>query len=163
MCRLAEASTRTIEACIYPTGFYRQKARRIKNIADYLFKRTRGNLNIFLNKPMKESRDELLALDGIGKETADSILLYAGNQLILPIDAYTLRVVRRVEGRKGSYDSMQSYLQRTLPDELDVYQEFHALVVEHAKRTCVSTMPKCLDCEINSCLYRLKRHVHRSR
>src|SRR3990170_3256851 len=79
--KLAGASIKALQACTYSTGFYRQKARRIKNVSYHLLRTTGGNLSKLFRKPMEKSRAELLALDGIGKETADSILLYAGNQL----------------------------------------------------------------------------------
>jgi endonuclease-3 related protein len=111
-----------------------------------------------LEKPLEKSRAELLTLDGIGKETADSILLYAGNQSILPIDAYTLRVMARVMDREGDYDSLQVYLQEMLPRELDIYREFHALIVEHAKKTCLNAKPNCANCRVDPCLYNLERY-----
>jgi len=152
--KLAHAPMKTLQACTYPTGFYRQKAQRIKNIAHHLLETTNGNVSWLFRKPLEETRAELLALNGIGKETADSILLYAGNQLILPVDAYTLRLMARVEGRKGSYDSVQSCLEKELPRELDVYKEFHALVVEHCKKTCLNVKPDCAGCRVDPCMYR---------
>ncbi len=152
--RLADAPIRTLQTCTYATGFYRQKAQRIRNIAHHLLETTDGNISLLFRKPLEETRAELLSLNGIGKETADSILLYAGNQLILPVDAYTLRVMARVEGRKCSYDSVQSYLERELPRELEVYKEFHALVVEHCKKTCLNVKPDCTSCRVDPCMYR---------
>jgi len=154
--RLAKASEKTLQACTYPTGFYKQKARRIRNVAYQLLRKTGGNLSRILEKPLEKSREALLGLDGIGKETGDSILLYAGNRLILPVDFYTFRIIGRAQGRKGTYDSMQSYLQAMLPRKLNVYQEFHALVVKHAKTTCLNSSPKCANCFVNPCIYRLE-------
>lgn len=152
--RLGNANVRMLQKCIYATGFYREKARRIRNVTNYLLRNTNGNLDKLLTKPLAESRRELLALNGIGKETADSILLYAGGQMILPVDAYTMRVMKRVEGREGTYDTMQDYLQDSLPRRLQAYREFHALVVEHSKRTCLKKNPHCLNCKVSPCNYR---------
>ena len=151
---LGNANMRMLQACIYPTGFYRQKARRIRSVTNHLLKKTNGNLDKLLTKPLAESRVELLALNGIGKETADSILLYAGGQMILPVDAYTMRMMKRVEGRKGTYDTIQNYLQECLPRTLEIYREFHALVVKHSKRTCLKKKPHCLNCTVHPCNYR---------
>jgi endonuclease-3 related protein len=153
MQKLANSPIRTLETYTYSTGFYRQKARRIKNVTRHILSKTGGNLNRFLEKPLEICRTELLDLDGIGKETADSILLYAGNKLILPIDAYTLRVITRVMKRKGDYESIHAYIQEALPREVGVYKEFHALVVEHAKKRCFNAKPNCANCRVDPCLY----------
>ena len=157
MHKLANTPMKTLYHCAYPTGFYRQKAKRLRDVTRVLLKKCDGNLSIYFKKPLEEVRQALLVMNGIGKETADSILLYAGNKVILPVDAYTLRLMDRVERRRGDYDSIQSYLETKLPREIDVYKEFHALIVEHAKRTCNSTKPRCTKCGVNPCLYRLPR------
>ena len=128
-------------------------AKQTIDILGILQEKTKGNLNSFFKTSLENSRKELLGLFGVGKETADSILLYAGNKLILPIDAYTHRVIARVLNIKGDYDFIQSCLQAILPKQIDVYKEFHALIVEHAKRTCQKN-PNCKICRIKPCKYR---------
>lgn len=155
MQKLASAPIKTLYCCTFPTGFYRQKAKRLRDVTRALLKRCDGNLSAYFKKPLEETRQDLLSMNGVGKETADSILLYAGNQMILPVDAYTLRLMDRVEHRKGNYDSIQSYLETKLPREISVYKEFHALIVEHAKRTCTGAKPRCTKCHVNPCLHHL--------
>jgi len=157
MHKLANTPMKTIYGCVYPTGFYRQKAKRLRDVTRALLKKCDGNLSIYFKRPLEEVRLDLLAMNGIGKETADSILLYAGNKMILPVDAYTLRLMERVERRRGNYDSIQSYLETKLPREISVYKELHALIVEHAKRTCTGAKPRCAKCQVNPCLYRFSR------
>jgi len=157
MHKLTNTPMKTLYHCAHPTGFYRQKAKRLRDVTRTLLKKCDGNLSIYFKKPLEEVRQDLLDMNGIGKETADSILLYAGNKVILPVDAYTLRLMDRVERRRGDYDSIQSYLETKLPREIDVYKEFHALIVEHAKRTCNGTKPRCKKCSVNPCLYHLPR------
>ena len=89
---LAYAPTDTIEILIKKSGFYRQKARRIINFSKYLMSKYDGALDRFFSKSIKQIREELLSLEGIGPETADSILLYAADKLSFPIDAYTIRL-----------------------------------------------------------------------
>jgi len=131
--RLANADLKTIEKLVRHTGFYRQKARRIWNIAKYLQKNYKGGLDLFFNRPTKEIREDLLLLDGIGDETADSILLYAGNKLIFPIDNYTVRLCKELKIAEGSYKKLQSFFHNNLPKDLEIYKEFHALIVESGK------------------------------
>jgi endonuclease-3 related protein len=91
------------------------------------------------------NREELLKVKGIGKETADAILLYAGGRLNFVIDAYTKRLFKRLYGLDGSYEDLKSYVEENIPKDLTIYKEFHALIDEHAKTYCKS-IPKCGGC-----------------
>jgi endonuclease III related protein len=84
-----------LERLIRPSGYFRQKARRLKTFVSFLDRRYRGSLDLLLSQPTQELRDELLALNGVGPETADSILLYAGNHPVFVVDAYTRRIAER--------------------------------------------------------------------
>jgi endonuclease-3 related protein len=135
---LRKVDVKHLAQLIEPSGFYNQKAERLKLIAEF-FNPT--------EKVEKVSREELLSLKGIGKETADAILLYAGNRLTFVIDKYTARFMERFAGVKGRYEELKSLFESSLPMELEVYREFHALLDEHAKRYCRST-PLCGECPI---------------
>ena len=93
------------------------------------------------------TRRELLALHGVGPETADSILLYACDRPHFVVDAYTLRLLGRygLAGEGDGYRQVQGLFQDHLPRRLDLYRRFHALIVEHAKQTCRKT-PFCGEC-----------------
>jgi endonuclease-3 related protein len=114
-----------IEA-IKPAGYYNQKAIRLKNLAIW-FQELKYRI---------PTREELLSLKGIGPETADSILLYAFNQPLFVIDAYTRRIVTnlRLASEKANYDELKALFEENLPHNPVIYQEYHALMVEHAKR-----------------------------
>jgi endonuclease-3 related protein len=100
----------------------------------------------------KVSREGLLKVKGIGKETADAILLYAGGRLNFVIDAYTKRLFKRLYGLDGGYEDLKSYVEENIPKDLTIYKEFHALIDEHAKAYCKST-PRCGGCFLkNFCL-----------
>jgi endonuclease-3 related protein len=131
--KLAAANLKTIEKLVRPTGFYKQKARRIWKIARYLQKSCKGDLDTFFNRHSEEIRKELLYLEGVGNETADSILLYAGGKLIFPIDNYTVRLCKKLRIAKGNYNELQNFFQMNLPKDLEVYKELHALIVEWGK------------------------------
>jgi endonuclease-3 related protein len=131
--KLADANLKTIEKLVKPTGFYKQKARRIWKIAKYLQKNYKGNLDRFFSRHMGEIREELLSLDGVGNETADSILLYAGGKLVFPIDSYTVRLCKSLKIAEGNYEKLRGFFENSLPKDLEVYKELHALIVEWGK------------------------------
>jgi endonuclease-3 related protein len=98
------------------------------------------------------SREELLKVKGIGKETADAILLYAGDRLTFVIDKYTQRFMKRFLKVEGSYEELKEFFESNLEPDLFIYKEFHALLDEHAKRYCRS-IPLCEECSLrNLCL-----------
>jgi endonuclease-3 related protein len=131
-----QTSTKELEELIRPSGFYRLKAQRLKHTAEF-FNPT--------DVVEKVSREGLLKVKGIGKETADAILLYAGGRLNFVIDAYTKRLFKRLYGLDGSYEDLKSYVEENIPKDLTIYKEFHALIDEHAKTYCKS-IPQCGGC-----------------
>ncbi len=112
-----------IEEHVHPSGFYRQKAARLKRLARYL------------RATEEPERTELLDIKGVGKETADSILLFAFHRPYFVIDEYTRRVVHeyRVMDSDRSYDELRRAFEDELERDADLYKEFHALIVEQAK------------------------------
>lgn len=122
-----------LKSLIKPAGFYNQKAETIKLTTNFLIK----------NK--SPTRKQLLNLKGIGKETADSILLYAYNKPNFVIDAYTKRIMKRLNYKFKDYNTLQELFTKNLPKDYKIYNEFHALLVELAKRNCKKT-PDCNKC-----------------
>ncbi len=135
---LSRIDLEELEGLIRCTGFYRQKAKRLKNISAFFFE----NPDI-LKKPEDELRDILLSLNGVGEETADSIVLYAADRPRFVIDAYTKRICRCM-GIKGDYGELQSLFEDSLPQDVPLYKEFHALIVEYGKRFC--GQKRCTEC-----------------
>ena len=155
--RLAEAKLEDVERLIRGTGFYRQKARNLIGVAKYLVDNYHGSLDLFFNRPLEEVRRELLSLKGIGYETADSLLLYIGGKPILPIDAYTQRIFDRLGLKIRGYEELQTYLSKVLPKDLEIYKEFHALLVELGKNFCRKN-PICPPCPLREiCEYGKER------
>jgi len=105
-----------LERLIRSAGYFRQKARRLKKFVAFLDERYRGSLQRMFSRPTEELRQELLALDGIGPETADSILLYAGNHAVFVVDAYTRRILHRhgITAEKASYEEIRELVERAL-------------------------------------------------
>jgi len=116
---------------IRPVGYYNQKYKRLLAIAEFYLKL--GN--------RKPTRHELLGINGIGKETADSILLYAYREPVFVVDNYTIRILEnhKLIKKKEKYESIQKLFSDSLPRDFKIYQEYHALLVEHAKRYYVKT------------------------
>ena len=150
---LATAPLDQVETLIRHTGFYRQKARRIINFSKFLDTRYDGSLNKLFSGPKGQIRRELLSLEGIGRETADSILLYAADRLTFPIDAYTTRLCDRLGIKELDYETLREFFESNLPRNLEIYKEFHALIVKLGKTYC-KTKPQCSACPLlNDCIY----------
>ena len=160
--KIVKIDVKLLQEMIKPSGFFNQKANRLKIISKYFFENYNSNLDIFFNRPVKVVRDELLQINGIGPETADSILLYAGGKPIFVVDAYTKRLCKRLPlVTNSSYDDIQSYfecdlLKKNSEDNLiRIYNELHAMIVILAKEYCKKKNPLCDFCPIKiNCLYR---------
>ena len=150
---LASTPLNHVEALIRHTGFYRQKARRIINFSKYLVTKYDGSLDKFFNGSTEEIRRELLSLEGIGPETADSILLYAADRLTFPIDAYTKRLCERLEIKERKYEALRDFFESNLPRDLETYKEFHALIDKLGKTYCKNSQ-QCSNCPlVDDCIY----------
>ncbi len=145
---LSRVNRNRLEKAILPSGFYKQKAGYLSEFSKYLYIKYDGDLNSFFNRDTYIIRQELLLCKGIGKETADSMLLYAGNKLIFVIDAYTKRMCLRLGITNSvSYDELQSFFQVNLKKDVSLYKRFHALIVELGKNFC-KTIPLCENCPL---------------
>ena len=147
---LSRSSLERIESLVQPSGFYRQKAVRVRNLSRYLVEHYKGDLDKFLERNTVEIRNELLLLDGIGPETADSILLYAGEKPVFVVDAYTTRFCKRFGLTKEKrYEKIRAFFETKLPRDLNLYKELHALIVQLGKEYC-GTWPFCQECPLSS-------------
>jgi len=151
---LRAAGLETLEACVRPAGFYRQKASAIRNFADWLDRRHGGSLSRLFSLPADELRRQLLELRGVGPETADAILLYAAERPMFVADAYTRRVLARhgIISAKADYPETQEFLHAHLPREAALFNEFHALLVEVGKKHCAPHSPSCPGCPLEEFL-----------
>ena len=141
---LAHADQDVIEECIRCTGFYRQKAERLRLLSQYFAENETSEI---LKRPVDELRKDLLSLKGVGPETADSIILYAAHKPIFVIDAYTKRLCECIGvPDAGGYETLQKHFEDSLPRDTHLYQEFHALIVMYGKQYC--TKKRCDECII---------------
>ncbi|MFP4017599.1 MAG: endonuclease III domain-containing protein [Halanaerobiales bacterium] len=133
---------------IRPSGYYNMKAKKLKAFVDFLFQEYQGDLDSMFSEKLEVLRLKLLEVYGVGPETADSILLYAGNYPIFVIDAYTKRIFSRMGLVKENvdYHDLQNLIMENLLQDVERYNEYHALLVELAKNTCKKTNPDCDNC-----------------
>jgi endonuclease-3 related protein len=141
---LERMDARALARAIRSSGYYNQKAKRLKTIAAYFLTNARA------------TREGLLALHGVGPETADSIMLYAFGERFFVVDAYTRRLFGRLAlvDPSAPYDEIRERFERNLPRRVFLYKEYHALIVEHGKLVCRKT-PLCEKCLLkrHACVY----------
>ncbi|NOY13554.1 MAG: endonuclease III domain-containing protein, partial [Deltaproteobacteria bacterium] len=153
ICNLSQDN---LEKLIRPSGFFRQKAERLQRFSGYLRDNYQGHLELLLQQPLEPLRSELLTQKGIGPETADSILLYAGGHPSFVIDTYTGRLFNRLGLFEGTekYAPMRSFFMAHLPADAALFNEYHALIVIHGKEHC-RKRPRCPGCPLEKiCRYR---------
>jgi len=132
---------------IRPSGYFNTKAKRLRNLCRFLD--CHGGLEAFARLSLDEQRSGLLTVNGVGPETADDILLYALQRPVFVIDTYTRRLLCRFGLAQGdeSYEELRAAFERTLPLSVELYQQYHALIVMHAKASCHKT-PACDRCAL---------------
>jgi endonuclease-3 related protein len=152
--KINRVSLKKLALIIKPSGYFNQKAIKLKKACSHL-KKYDYSLNKFFKKPLKELREELLSIHGIGNETADSIILYAAQKPIFVVDAYTKRILTRFLGQQFSdYLETQKFFHTHLKKDTQLFNEFHALLVALGKNFCLKSKPKCIKCPLNSeCLF----------
>jgi endonuclease-3 related protein len=134
--KIRKISHKKLAQLIKSTGYYNQKAERLKIAAE------------FFSKNKDPLREQLLEVKGIGPETADSILLYAFEKQYFVIDAYTKRIMSRIGFKFSDYDELQNIFVKNLPKKTRLYNEYHALLVELAKNHC-RAKPECKGCPLH--------------
>lgn len=151
---LGKARLTRLAALIRPSGYFRQKARKLKAFVQFLQLVYGGSLERMFQTPTPELREQLLSVHGIGPETADSILLYAGNHPVFVVDAYTHRIFGRhgITGSKPDYEAVRARFEAALPHHPQLLNEFHALIVNTGKNWCRKSVPRCQMCPLRSLL-----------
>ena len=149
---ILHAPQRQVAAWIRPAGYFNVKAKRLRNFCRWYLER--GGAKKLRHLDTVALRYELLAINGVGPETADDILLYAFHRPVFVIDAYTRRLLARLQLAAGdeSYEDLRRHIERTLKhatrgrrELVPLYNEYHALIVRHAKDVC-KTRPRCEAC-----------------
>ena len=147
---IRDVPTARLAACLRPSGYFRQKSKTLKTFVAFLFARHCGSLNRLFAIPTEILRDQLVGLRGIGPETADCILLYAGRHPVFVVDAYARRVLERhgLAHPKATYEQLRATFESALPRDHRLFNEFHALIVRTGKQHCRKTAPDCSACPL---------------
>jgi endonuclease-3 related protein len=147
--KLYEIDIQELAELIRPSGYFNVKAKRLKHFIEWLFLEYNGSLPKMFKQDCVKLREELLSINGIGRETADSILLYAAKKPTFVIDAYTKRVLVRHEliPEEYEYEEMKAFFEENLPEDVSLYNEYHALLVRVGKYYC-KPKEQCEECPL---------------
>jgi endonuclease-3 related protein len=142
---MARMRERRLAGLIRSAGYFNVKAKRLKALSAWL--QAAGGEPALRNRSTPDLRTALLSVHGIGPETADDILLYAFDRPVFVIDAYTRRLLKNLHLAAGDehYEKLRSAFETALGDDADLFKEYHALIVRHAKEKCIKT-PDCRHC-----------------
>ena len=148
--KLYQISQRRLASLIRPAGYYNIKAKRLKEFLRFLFKNYQGNIKRMSRQDPQQIREQLLSVNGIGPETADSILLYALNKPVFVVDAYTRRILSRHQliPEDASYDEIQNLFRKHLKKDVKLFNEYHALLVRLGKGLCLKKKGRCSLCPL---------------
>lgn len=151
--KISEIDINELEELIRPSGFFKQKADRLQRFCRFILDEYETIENMFKEESDK-LRNKLLEFNGIGHETADSILLYAGNIPFFVVDAYTKRILKRIGfDINNDYETIRRFFENGIPRKAQIYNEYHALIVQLAKDFC-RKKPLCKGCPLEKkCLY----------
>ena len=148
--KLNQIPASTLAEYIRPAGYYNLKVKRLKNLINFIVDKYNGTIDNLFALDTQEIREELLKVKGIGLETADSIVLYGAGRPIFVVDTYTHRIVTRhgfIEEEAG-YNDLQSFFMDNLSHDVELFKEFHALIVKTGKNFC-KRYPLCSKCPLN--------------
>ncbi len=151
--KLKDIPEAELAQAIRSSGYFNQKAKKTKIFVRYIYERYDGSLEKMAEQPLEKLREELLAIYGIGPETADSILLYALGKQTFVVDAYTRRIFIRHGWmtEKATYENIRQFFMTHLPRDIQLYNEFHALLVYVGNRFC-RRKPMCDECPLKKYL-----------
>ena len=142
---IVAAYPKRLATWLKPSGYFNVKAKRLKAMCKWLI--AQGGMRKLARLPTPELRAQLLAVNGIGPETADDILLYAFDRPVFVVDAYTRRLFSRLNISNGAedYETLRRQFEESLPPDVPLFNEYHALIVTHGKHIC-RTKPLCDRC-----------------
>lgn len=148
--KIVKADIRKLAKAIRSSGYFNLKAKRLKNFTAFLFKHYNGSLDRMFKTRTSQLRGMLLEVSGIGEETADSILLYAGNKPVFVVDAYTRRIFTRhgIISECDTYAQIQKKFTANLKSNKELFNEYHALIVSLGKKICLKKIPLCKNCPL---------------
>ena len=137
-----------LEQLLRPSGYFRMKTKKVRAFVEHIVQRP---MQVMFKQDVPELREELLSIYGVGPETADSIILYAAEKPSFVVDTYTYRLLSRLGWVEGNYhyERLHALFMDNLPHEVELFNEYHALIVRHGARVCRKT-PECQACGLQS-------------
>jgi len=152
--KLKEIDEKKLSILIKPAGYYNQKAKKIKEFVKFLMENYGGKMEKMKGANPVELREKLLSIKGIGRESADSILLYALGMPVFVVDAYTYRIMLRhgLIYEDITYEELKELFEKNLPSDVKIFNEYHALLVKVGKEFCKKRAPKCDECPLEEFL-----------
>ena len=159
-------SLKKLASLIRSAGYFNVKSKRLQNFISFLFEEYDGHLKGMIREDCRSLRHKLLGVNGIGPETADSILLYAFGKPVFVVDAYTKRIFHRhnMIDEQADYHAVQEMFMKRLNPDVKMFNEYHALIVRLGKDYC-KTKPLCRQCALNDFHYSLTMkcdHCHKA-
>lgn len=145
-----KASVEELEEALRVAGLYRNKARRLKELAKRVLEEYGGDLSKVLSMPLEEARRRLLELPGVGFKTADVLLLFCGRRPVIPVDTHVSRTAKRLglaDARAG-YEGVRLSLQSLYPPDPELYLDLHLLLISLGRRYCKARRPLCAECPL---------------
>jgi endonuclease-3 related protein len=148
--KLHELPTEVLATKIRPAGYFNLKAARLNNLFNFIARAYNGSLDRMLAVDLPTLREQILSVKGIGPETADSILLYAAHKPVFVVDTYTHRIFARhnIIAEEDGYYEIQEYFALSLPEDVKLFNEYHALIVRLGKEFCKKSKPRCNRCPL---------------
>ncbi len=148
--KMSSLPVEKLASLIRPSGYYNVKSLRLKSLLRYMRSKYGLNIGRMARVPTQRLREELLSVSGIGKETADSMLLYAFDKPVFVVDAYTKRFLTRhgIASLEHEYDDIQNMFTEALPKDAGIYNEYHALIVNLGKNHCRPSNYDCSTCPL---------------
>ena len=149
--KLVQLDTNELAELIRPAGYFSVKAKRLKNLIHFIHENYGGDLQRFFELSVTQLREELLSVNGIGYETADDIILYAACKPAFVVDTYTYRIMLRhlLISQDDDYMAIKALFEDNLPADVELFNEYHALLVAVGKNYCKKTNPLCEKCPLN--------------
>jgi endonuclease III related protein len=149
---LEKIPVRHLARLVRPSGYFRQKAKKLKAFVGFLRREFDGSLERMFRTPTVDLREKLLGIFGIGPETADSILLYAGGHPVFVVDAYTKRILKRHGWLNDSakYEEIRELFETKLERDAKTFNQYHALLVNVGKNWCQARVARCEQCPLAS-------------
>ncbi|HTZ11882.1 MAG TPA: endonuclease III domain-containing protein [Candidatus Margulisiibacteriota bacterium] len=149
--KLLSLPERKLALLLVPAGYYNIKAKRLRNFLKFLSRDYRSNINRMASRDLPFLRRQLLSVNGIGQETADSILLYALDKPVFVVDAYTKRILSRhgLIKEEAAYEEAQDFFMKRLKRDTRLFNEYHALLVRLGKEFCSKKKPRCSACPLH--------------